>query len=374
MNLFEKDSNVNLIIKTVGRACNINCQYCFEQAKNVDTHQITPKQLDNIINSVDNKCSVVFHGGEPLIIGIKAFSNLLEVVKKYYPEKVTSIKIQTNGILLNEKWIELIYKKYRDLSIEIAISLDGTKEMNKFRIDKNGINTFSRVIYAFKLLEKYEKKAGLLSVISKPALKYADQYVSLIASIPNVKFVKINALFNVVNNKLTYNSITPSEYAKFINDVARKYISSGLYKKLPIEPILSIIQRINGFKSRYCNYSDRKCFNYLSVYPDGKVGPCDCLSVNEFLIIDIDNENVVSSLEKSINKYILSSNLDELKKIIRVCDRCDIKEFCKGGCISQRYYFRNNEELITDFCKSKHYLYNKFKIYNLNQGEKFKND
>ena len=367
--LFEKGTNINLIVKTVGNSCNIECSYCFEKIKNVKKSEIKPIDLEKILDSILTTCSLVFHGGEPFLIGYKKFSELLDTVKKYYPKKIISVKIQTNGILLNDQWIDLIYKKYKDLNIEIAISLDGTEEMNAYRIDKKGENTFHSVINAFKLLNKYGISAGILSVITRKSLTEVEKYLQLMDTIPNIKFIKMNALFNIVDNQLTYNSILPSEYAKFIYDVACKYIEVGLYKRIAIEPILSIIQNINGYKSKYCNYSDRKCFSYLSVYPDGKIGPCDCLSIDDFYIGNIQELNKNLNIDDYVDNYLIREDTNPLKKIIESCKNCDINDFCKGGCLSQRFYFRNSKELLLDFCNSKHYLYNKFKIYKI-QGEK----
>ena len=364
--LFEKGTNINLIVKTVGNSCNIECSYCFEKIKNVKESEIKPIDLEKILDSIPITCSLVFHGGEPFLIGYKKFAELLDIVKKYYPEKIISVKIQTNGILLDDQWINLIYKEYKDLNIEIAISLDGTEKMNAYRIDKKGRNTFQSVIDAFKLLNEYGISAGILSVITRTSLTEVENYLQLINLIPNIKFVKMNGLFNIINNQLTYNSILPSEYAKFIYNVACKYIETGLYKRVAIEPILSIIQNINGYKSKYCNYSDRKCFNYLSVYPDGKIGPCDCLSIDDFFIGNIQDLNKNQNINDYVDNYLVKEDTNSLKKIIESCKECDINEFCKGGCLSQRFYFRNNKYLLLDFCKSKHYLYNKFKIYRKN--------
>ena len=366
--LFEKGTNINLIVKTVGNSCNIECSYCFEKIKNVKESEIKPIDLEKILDSIPITCSLVFHGGEPFLIGYKKFAELLDIVKKYYPEKIISVKIQTNGILLDDQWINLIYKEYKDLNIEIAISLDGTEKMNAYRIDKKGRNTFQSVIDAFKLLNEYGISAGILSVITRTSLTEVENYLQLINLIPNIKFVKMNGLFNIINNQLTYNSILPSEYAKFIYNVACKYIETGLYKRVAIEPILSIIQNINGYKSKYCNYSDRKCFNYLSVYPDGKIGPCDCLSIDDFFIGNIQDLNKNQNINDYVDNYLVKEDTNSLKKIIESCKECDINEFCKGGCFSQRFYFRNNKYLLLDFCKSKHYLYNKFKIYRI-RGE-----
>lgn len=363
--LFEENRNINLIIKTVGNACNINCAYCFEQAKEIKKEFITPEKLEKIIEKVQTTCSVVFHGGEPLMVGCENFSALLDVVRKYYFNKVIAVRIQTNGTLLDEEWMELLYEQYNDLNIEIAISLDGTRKMNRHRVDYEGIETFDKIKAAYDLLHKHNKLAGMLSVVSRQALEEVIDYIDLISSIPNLKFVKINALFNVENDILTKDSITPMEYAEFVYSVACRYIETGLYKKVAIEPILSILQRINGRRSKYCNYSERKCFNYLSIYPDGKVGPCDCFSVNEFMISDVYKSN--NMLSDDVWNYVESEKSLYLEHLIDICNDCNIKDFCMGGCLSQRYYFRNNQQLLENFCKSKHYLYEHFSQFCLDK-------
>lgn len=50
--LYDENSDLNLIIKTAGNSCNINCKYCFEKIKNVANYQINPQDLKNILNSI----------------------------------------------------------------------------------------------------------------------------------------------------------------------------------------------------------------------------------------------------------------------------------------------------------------------------------
>ncbi|MGP1490159.1 MAG: radical SAM protein [Treponema sp.] len=358
---------MSLILKTSGSRCNLNCVYCFEKFKEVSDKAISPELLRKSISLISNISSLTFHGGEPLIIGLKKFDDLLAVVADFYQKQIEYIRIQTNGTLLNNDWINLLFHKYSNLNIEIAISLDGYRELNSLRTDFRKKESFDAVINAFKLLDKNGIKAGLLSVISKYALGNEKKYIKFLSSISNMSFVKINPLFNIHNEELSSDSLTPTEYALFISKCMQLYIKTGLYKKVAIEPILSILQKLNNKKSLYCNYSFQKCFQHLCLYPNGDISPCDCLSIDSFKIFNINEIN-----EENFNlKKILSDNINfgagnELVKLITACDNCDIKDFCCSGCLSQRFYFRNNRKLLDDFCEAKHLLKNSFK--------KFKND
>ena len=324
----------------------------FWKEKNATHEFLKPEYLNNILSKIKNKVVLTFHGGEPLLIGKENFISLLEIVKRH-KEKVDSVFLQSNGTLLDEEWIDIIFNQYAILNIEISLSLDGSSHMNYLRIDYDGHETYEKVLHAYKLLNEYNITAGLLSVISRNSLDKYNEYLSLLKKIPNIKFVKLNPLFNMENNKLTPDSITPSEYTGFIINVSKLYIKNKLYKKFPLEPFLSIIQMLKNRKSTYCNYSKSKCLNFISIYPDGIIGPCDCLPANDFKIELGDN----STIEEALLKGNISNNYSLLNDIIKKCSDCDILDFCNGGCLSQRYYFRYNTDLEKDFCYSKHVLY-----------------
>ena len=352
LNLRNSSKTLQIILKIPGNGCNIDCEYCFEKEKRVSHEFFKPDLLDRIINKVDNNIVITFHGGEPLLIGKKRFIDLLEVIRQK-PDKVDGVFIQSNGILLDEEWVDILYRQYKDLNIEMSLSLDGSESMNQLRVDYDGHGTFQRVIDSYELLYKHGIKAGLLSVISKKSLDKVSAYVNLLSLIPNISFVKLNALFNVKENKLTADSITPSQYANFIIEVSKAYIKDKLYTRFPLEPFLSIVQLMKNKSSRYCNYSSSKCFNFISIYPDGMIGPCDCLPATDFSIACDESE----SLEDAIDKSIHGDDCKVLLKLMEECNGCDIVDFCNGGCLSQRYYFKDNEILKADFCRSKHMLY-----------------
>ena len=353
--LYEHGCGTNLIVKTAGNACDLDCRYCFEKEKFVPNDPIPLQVLERAIRAVPERCSLVMHGGEPLIVGHERFQEYLDLISAYYPEKVNVVRVQTNGMLLDEEWVELLFKRNHHLGIEIAISLDGTERMNSLRKDWNGNNSFDRVFNAFRLLERYGIQAGMLSVISQQTILPggAREYVEFLKSISNLAFVKINPLFNMTDNTLTPNSVTPSEYSMFIIELAKWYIKARLYERFSFEPVLSILQRLRGHHSRYCNYSTRKCFHYLSLYPDGALGPCDCLPIADFPIGYAGDED----FENAIMRATGTRTASKLQDLIMQCQHCDIYNFCLGGCLSHRYYFSGNPALSRDYCESKHELY-----------------
>lgn len=358
-NLYNPNSQLNLILKVAGKACNLDCTYCFEKKKLVSSDIMEIDTLKDIISKIHGICSVTFHGGEPLLVGKKMFARYLDLLEKEYPAKVNMIRIQSNGTLLDEDWIELFYSYYKRLNIEIAFSLDGYPNMNGMRVDYNGKNTYDKVRNAYVLLEKNRKYAGLLSVISKNCI-YEDssrEYVKFLDSIPNLSFVKLNPLFNMSGKQLALGSITPLQFAEFVLNVAKWHIKMKLYKRIAIEPILSILQRLHRQPSRYCNFSERKCYNYLSVYPDGTLGPCDCLAPSTYPVGCVSQRNDIN-LEETLSHA--AQGVGDLLSLKEKCQACDISLFCHAGCLSQRAMLSVNDNLSAEYCEARHFLYNEF--------------
>ncbi|MBC9784302.1 radical SAM protein [Heliobacterium chlorum] len=352
--LYTEDVTQKLIVKLPGTACNISCDYCFEKGKKLDfIEAMSPLTLENSLNWIGQPIEIMLHGGEPLMIGKERFDSLLDLISRH-KEQIRSVFLQTNGTLLDHEWLELLFNHYKHLNIEVAISLDGTAEMNKLRVTKDGKPTFESIIHAFKLLEGIGKKAGLLSVISKHALDFTESYVDMLLSIDNLRFVKINPLFDVIPGGLDRNSITPQEFTEFLKGVFLSYINRGGYRKFPIEPFLSLIQQIEGVGSKYCNYNQKKCLNFTTLYPDGKMSICDCFSIADFPIKTQD----VDSFRVAIELLSYSEKVQELKKMMEECQKCDIWSLCQGGCLSQRWYFQKYApELHEDYCLHRRELF-----------------
>jgi uncharacterized protein len=106
-----------IMVKTVGAICNLDCHYCYYLKKEelypkgsnfrlsddtleryiVQHIQATPKEI----------VSFSWHGGEPTLLGVDFFRKAVELQKKYLPAGKKIINgIQTNGTTIDEEWCE----------------------------------------------------------------------------------------------------------------------------------------------------------------------------------------------------------------------------------------------------------------------------
>ena len=96
--------------------------------------------------------------------------------------------MQTNGVLLDDEWINYLLEK----KINVGISLDSTKESNdKYRVFHNGKSSYTEILDGFELLKKKSNSTpGLLSVIDidEDPNKVYEHYKSIGANYINLLF------------------------------------------------------------------------------------------------------------------------------------------------------------------------------------------
>lgn len=101
------------IIVQTNLSCNIRCKHCYEADGNYPTQIMSFLVLEKIISLAQKqykKISYLWFGGEPLIAGIDFYKKVVELQKKFNNDNEIKNSIQTNGILLNEDFIEFFLR------------------------------------------------------------------------------------------------------------------------------------------------------------------------------------------------------------------------------------------------------------------------
>lgn len=169
-----KDDSVFLfatpIIKIVGNACNLRCDYCFYSQKdqrkiNRMSEELLESFIMQFLSCLTGKVRFVWHGGEPLLAGLSYFKKIIAFQEKHKePCHGVYNTIQTNGTLINKEWA----KFFKDHDFYVGVSLDGPKESHDvFRHDVNNNGSFDNVINGIKHLKDAGVSYGLLQTVNK---------------------------------------------------------------------------------------------------------------------------------------------------------------------------------------------------------------
>ncbi len=135
------------LAKPIGAVCNINCDYCYYLDKqqlldypNERPYKMNDVMLERYIRQYiqgQNTAEIVFswHGGEPTMLGLSYFKRIVEIQEKYAKPNVKIVNdIQTNGLLINDKWCQFFAKH----AFSVGLSIDGPEHLhNTYR--KNAV-------------------------------------------------------------------------------------------------------------------------------------------------------------------------------------------------------------------------------------------
>ena len=113
-------------LRPLGVACNIQCQYCYQNPQRDAGNVPRSYDLDAMKAAVEREGGpFTLFGGEALLVPEAD----LEVLWAWGLEKYGSNSIQTNGVLINDAHIRM----FRQYKVDVGISIDGPGELNDAR-------------------------------------------------------------------------------------------------------------------------------------------------------------------------------------------------------------------------------------------------
>lgn len=120
MTKFRDSINILLIPTDI---CNMSCIYCFHEPFHTSHEKMSLALLDKIYNATFceyKHVSIIWHGGEPLTMGLEFFKHAISMQKKYNNVNIKNT-IQSNLTLLTEEYANFFYEN----KIGIGTSFDG---------------------------------------------------------------------------------------------------------------------------------------------------------------------------------------------------------------------------------------------------------
>jgi uncharacterized protein len=342
--------NKVLIVKTTNN-CNIRCPYCYhfkntnESKSEIISKDVIYNMTKSLLNNNEQRASFIWHGGEPLTIGIDYFKYAIEVQKELNEKKIRiSNSIQTNGILLNEEYINF----FEENDFHIGISIDGPKEIH---MKNRGISekTYDTIIENVKNLNKHKKiKYGVLTVVGKNTVNMAKDILDFYIEngIKHIAFLP--CLFADDKANINYDlSITDTEYAKFLIDFFEAWLNSGV-GNMEIRNFSEVFRYKKGIKRSLC-INCSHCQDFFTVAPDGQLYLCDNLNQCE--------ENRVGTVWDDFEDIVNREKLVKFQKSIEnkpdECKSCAYFDFCNSGCAYHRWVNGNGSFNAKQlFCKT----------------------
>ncbi len=346
----------HILAKPIGPICNLDCKYCFYLEKeklypeNVDwtmSGQLLEAYVRQYIQAQDVPViSFAWQGGEPTLLGLEFFQKVVELQHKYAGGKRIQNAIQTNGVLLNDRWGSFLAKN----RFLVGLSIDGPEEFHdRYRVDKGGLPTFNRVSRGLRYLKKHGVEFNTLTVIQKhnsyhPLAIYRFlkeigsgfiQFIPIVERVaehPNVDGLVLVSPGCDEPAWVSGWSVEPPQYGRFLcsifdewvrNDVGHCFVQIfdvALESWLGLEPSLCVFRETCGTAMAIEHNGDLySCDHY--VYPGNRLGNI--------------LENPLHSLVNSAQQQKFGQ--DKRDRLPRYCRQCEVRFACNGECPKHRF-------------------------------------
>ena len=311
----------NVLIKPT-HACNFNCQYCYDEPhrrkfKGTTMTMATLNKILKLASEYTNNLHIIWHGGEPTLVGIEWYEKAQKIIALYPNLKITQ-SIQTNGSLLNEEWAEFCHK----YDVEIGVSFD-SPEFQSVR-NKDALKV-ERSINSFR---NAGGRCGVITVINNENYKnMIDIYEYFKQS--GYGGISFNRIFDTQQADINNLKIPVEEY----NREMMKFYDYWIHDENNIEERMSqeITNHVFGLGSNICTHGDCR-YGWLSFNPVGGIYPCDRYVPDDYMCGNVHDYDSIEEIYNSEGHKLYSENTEvRLKTCI---ETCKYAIYCGGGCVA----------------------------------------
>lgn len=270
--------------------CNLRCQYCYEFRQNGDDYVGANIQLDALVALVhrfavlfpDSEVLWLLHGGEPLLKVAYFFTEFCQAIRDVNEVHGVhfQVALQTNGTLLSKRWLKAL-EQNSDVFGErmVSVSIDGPGHLNGIvRITRSGESAHDATVSAINEIKQSKLDFTTISVVGQHNVRFPDETYHFLKSL-NPNFAKFIPCYNYdAQGEMELFGISPLEYTHFMCRIFDLWLADLPDKqdyRFVLDPITTIIARLQDATVTWCEYRHDKCEHFASLYPNGELWLCD---------------------------------------------------------------------------------------------------
>ena len=332
---------ISVLIKPSSSLCNMQCSYCFykdevDLRKNPMAKMMDKLTIEAIINktmALDVDCiHYCFQGGEPTLVGIDFYYYFIDYVSKMNNGKDISYSIQTNGLLLDEKWFDL-FSQYQFL---VGISIDGFKEIHDMlRKNHHQEGTFDIIMNNVWKIKQRDIRFNILTVLTHQLSKYPSQLYDFYIKNELDNIQLIPCLPSLDESQTNPYALTPQDFFSFYKTFFDLWLEDK--GRLSVTLFDNIISMYLGFVPQQCGMI-QKCYMQYVIEADGSVYPCDFYALDEYKCGNIHK----NTLKEIFNHENAQTFLTKRNEISTVCKTCPFYKMCYGYCKRMNVCLKND--------------------------------
>lgn len=334
----------SFLVKVASR-CNLDCDYCYVYHHADQSWRKLPKVLsaahqeafaarlaDYVCSRGLSRVAVIFHGGEPLLVGHGQIVDLTRRLRHAVgPAVQLDVGLQTNGLLLTDEALDA----FETERVAVSLSMDGPREAHDLhRTTRAGRSSFDRVADALERLKRRPSIfAGVIAVID--ASVQPEMLLQFFAGhrVPKVDFLLPDAHHD---RPPPGRDVDSALYERWMVEAFNVWFER--YPELPVRTFEALLDAVAGLPSG----TDAFGFGDVSLITletDGTWHDLDVLkvasegatrligSVDDTAIAEVASSDGLTSHRRLLTKEGLCA----------ACRECDVVDICGGGSVPHRF-------------------------------------
>lgn len=321
-------------ILKVTRLCNLRCTYCHDWREgpgNVMNFDVMAMATWRLFSADHDMLDIVWHGGEPLMLGQRQFLKLLWL-QRYFarPGQTLRNRLQTNGTRLDESWISFLCR----YDFIVGVSLDGPQKIHDAaRVDAHGGPTFQAAVCGLKLA----RAAGILShvylvvtedIIEMGAAALLDFLLGL-----EIEFIGMLPARSDNVGQIYQLTLERTRFLNFLLDLheARQARPDATVE---IRELDALLKAAHSKNPGHCELLGNCAGFYFSIDPNGDVYHCD-------KYVGDPDYKLGSILSDDLLSIRRSTAIKRLKQRLKLQSQtetgCAHRSKCQGWCPHEGY-------------------------------------
>jgi uncharacterized protein len=347
------------MIKCVGSACNLNCDYCYylskqdllqTRAPRIDMAQIA-HLIQQVLDAQDTPdITFTWHGGEPTLLGVDFFRQVVATQKALLPPGRRALNdLQTNGTLIDAEWAAFL----AEAEFLVGVSVDGPAALHDaHRPGKQGQPSLAATLQGIGHLRRARVPFSTLTVVNRDSPTRADaiyrflrdevgstvmQFIPCVEPRPFERLapdeLALQELRGPARQLATPWSVTPEGWGDFLVTVWDTWHQHdrGRVKVNVFESMTAVLR---GEPALQCTQQPT-CGKNIAIEKDGQVFACDHFVYPGHSRGRLSAQRPLREMVFSVDQ--LRFGLNKFNLLPSCCRRCPYLKLCWGECPRTRW-------------------------------------
>jgi uncharacterized protein len=355
----------HVLAKPTGPICNLDCEYCYFLSKEMlypgDRFRMADEMLEKYIRQLLSShqfpyVTVAWQGGEPTMMGLDFFRRSVELVEEHRrPGQVVEYTIQTNGVLLNEKWARF----FKDNDFLVGISVDGPRRYHDaYRVDRRGIGSFDRVMAGYEHLRNADVDVNVLCTVHAANQDHPVEVYRFFRDEMGVRFIQFipiveratetllplanlgwstnrkqkRPLYVQAGSRVTDRSVGPEAFGLFLTRVFDDWVKFDVGTVF-VQHFDVALANWAGEPPSLCIFSET-CGLALALEHNGDLYSCDHYVEPGYLLGNIGETPMIDLVSSEKQQEF---GMAKRTSLPQYCLDCEVRFACHGGCPKNRF-------------------------------------